>query len=246
MLQGKTALITGASKGIGKAIAEIFAANGANLVLWSREMDALENCRQEILARHSVQVLFAEVDVRNAESIKKAHQALAGQIKIDIIVNNAGVMLDAPLMMMKDSVLIGNFETNVYGTFFVTQALMKDLIRKRGGSIINISSIVGVQGSAGQSAYAASKSAIIGFTKSLAKELAPLNIRVNALAPGFIDTALVAHLPEAAKVKTLANIGMKRMGTPEDVANVALFLASDLSAYVTAQVIGVDGGMTIL
>ncbi|MEO6831596.1 MAG: SDR family NAD(P)-dependent oxidoreductase [Chitinophagaceae bacterium] len=245
MLQGKTALITGASKGIGKAIAEIFAANGADLVLWSRQKESLETVRQEIMARHAVQVHIAEVDVRNAESIKNARQEIAGKVQVDIIVNNAGVMLDAPLMMMKEAVLMGNFETNVYGSFLVTQALMKDLIRKRGGSIINISSIVGVQGSAGQSAYAASKSAIIGFTKSLAKELAPLNIRVNALAPGFIDTGLVATIPEAAKAKTLGNIGMKRMGTPEDVAKVALFLASDLSAYVTAQVIGVDGGMTI-
>jgi 3-oxoacyl-[acyl-carrier protein] reductase len=247
LLANKTALITGASRGIGRAIAETFASNGCNLILFARSEDKLLALKQKLEQQYnSIHVFIFAVDVTNTETIKSAVAQISQQkIPIDIIVNNAGVMIDAPLMMMKSEAIKQNIDVNLYGTINITQAFVKLLIKNRNGSIINLSSIVGTNGSAGQSVYSASKSAIIGFTKSLSKELASLNIRVNAIAPGFIDTDLVANLPEQAKEKTLANIGMKRLGQPTDVSHVALFLASDLSAYVTGQVIGVDGGMII-
>jgi len=246
MLQGKTALITGASKGIGYSIAHTFAAQGANLVLISRNLPALTEQKRYLEETFSIQVAAYQADVADIDQIKAVFAEIAGQkVNINIVVNNAGVMLDAALLMLKQEVLRKNIEVNLYGTINISQAAVKSLIKNRGGSIINITSIVGVRGSAGQSAYAAAKSGVIGFTKSLSKELAPLNIRVNAIAPGYIETDLVAGLPPQAKEKTISNIGMKRAGTPEDVAHVALFLASGLSEYVTGQVIGVDGGMMI-
>jgi 3-oxoacyl-[acyl-carrier protein] reductase len=246
MLQGKTALITGASKGIGYAIARKFAAHGAHLILISRDVLSLQKNKQVLERDFQVSVTIFETDVSDLEQVKRTFIEISQQkIDIDIVVNNAGVMIDAALLMLKQDTLRQNMEVNLYGTMYVTQAAVKSLIRKRTGSVINLTSIVGTHGSAGQSAYAAAKSGVIGFTKSLSKELAPLNIRVNAIAPGFIDTDLIAGLTEQAKQNTLSNIGMKRAGTPDDVANTALFLASDLSSYITGQVIGVDGGMVI-
>jgi len=246
LLKDKTALITGATRGIGLAIAQLFAENGAQLILVARNLDLLQQQKLDLESRYATNVYVHQADVSNLEEVKTAFTAFSqSKLSIDIVVNNAGIMLDAPLMMLKEDILRKNIETNLYGSFHVAQAALKSLVRSKGGSIINLTSIVGKNGSAGQSAYAAAKSGIIGFTTSLSKELAPLNIRVNAIAPGYIETDLVASLNEKAKEKTLASIGMKRAGTPEDVAKVALFLASGLSAYVTGQVIGVDGGMII-
>jgi len=246
LLTGSTALITGASKGIGKAISELFAKEGADIIMVSRNISALNAFSDTIASDFGVKVYSYEGDVRNHESIGYIFKDLSEKgIFIDILVNNAGIMIDATLQMIKDDVIHDLFETNVYGTIFCSQLAIKPFLRRRKGSIINLSSIVGTNGNLGQSIYSASKAAVIGFTKSLSKELAPFNIRVNAVAPGFIDTDMTKDMSASLVEKNIGSIGMKRIGKPKDVARVALFLASDLSEYVTGQVIGVDGGMII-
>lgn len=244
LLSGKTVLITGASRGIGLAIAQTFAAQGASLILTGRNIDALNNIKDQL--PYPPDHFTYAMDVNDRDSIKAVFDDLASKkILLDAVVNNAGIMLDSLLMMVKPEQVERTFETNVFGVINLNQFALKSFIRKKSGSIIHITSIVGTHGNAGQSVYSASKSAIIGLTRSLSKELAPLNIRVNAIAPGYIETDLTAGYSEEIKNKTIASIGMKRAGSANDVANTALFLASDLSAYVTGQIIGVDGGMII-
>jgi len=245
MLKNKIVLITGAAKGIGRAIAELFANEGARLVLTGRNVEALETLTATLLP-HADGHLVYTMDVREIDSIRQVFEALSAQkIYIDCIVNNAGIMKDATLQMVKPELIRDIYETNVYGTILPTQYALKSFLRKRGGSVINMTSIIGTNGNLGQTIYGSSKTAIIGFTKSLSKELASLNVRVNAIAPGFIDTDMTKNMDPKFYEKNLQAIGMRRIGKPEDVAKVALFLASDLSAYVTGQVIGVDGGMII-
>lgn len=243
LLNGKTALITGASKGIGEAIAHSFAQNGIQtLLLLARNTEKLIEVKQKIENETNTKVNVFTCDMCNREAIKETVTTIKQQLhKIDILVNNAGIMLEGVLKMVRPDAIEKMFETNVYGPIFLTQMATSSMVTNRQGSVINISSIIGTHGNAGNSVYSASKSAIIGFTKSLCKELAALNIRVNAIAPGFIATDMVANV----NPKFAENIGMKRLGTPNDVANLAVFLASDLSAYITGQVIGVDGGMII-
>lgn len=244
LLGGKTVLITGASRGIGLAIARTFAAQGAAVILTGRDINALGEIKNSLPSAELHEVYT--MDMNSRDSIKAVFDDLAAKkISIDCVVNNAGIMLDSLLMMVKPEQVQQTFDTNVFGVINLNQLAIKSFIRKKSGSIIHITSIVGTHGNAGQSVYSASKSAIIGLTKSLSKELAPLNIRVNAIAPGYIETDLTAGYKDDIKNKTIASIGMKRAGSPEDVANTALFLASDLSAYITGQVIGVDGGMII-
>jgi 3-oxoacyl-[acyl-carrier protein] reductase len=245
MLNNKIALVTGASKGIGKAISEVFALNGARLILTGRDTVLLKYVADNLNPHPDGHLVFY-MDVKNLESVKNVFCTLAAEkVFIDILVNNAGIMKDATLQMVKPDLVDDIFQTNVYGTIYSCQFAIKSLIRNRGGSIINLSSIVATNGNLGQSIYSSSKSAIIGFTKSLSKELAPLNIRVNAISPGYIDTDLTKYIEPKIDNKTIASIGMKRKGMPEEVAKVAMFLASDLSSYVTGQIIGVDGGMII-
>lgn len=246
-LTGKTVLITGASKGIGKAIANKFAQNGAgHLLLLSRDVQKLEQLKDELENNFGTHVSVFEVDLNNREAINNiAKECKAAKISIDIIVNNAGVMKDSVIRMVTPDLINETFNVNVFGPVYVTQAFMYSMLKNRAGSIINISSIIGVKGNLGQSIYSASKSAIIGFTKSLSKELASLNIRVNAVAPGFIDTDMTKDMNPAILERTLNAVGMKRIGKPEDVANTVLFLASDLSGYITGQVIEIDGGLII-
>lgn len=246
-LHGKTALITGASRGIGQAIATELASEGANLILIARSRDRLQNLSDSLKKEFPLcEVHFFETDVSDHVSIKNLFgELLQLKLSFDILVNNAGIMIDGMLMMMKLQDMQSLFNVNVFGTLLMSQSATKVLIKKKAGSIINLTSIVGVNGSSGQSIYSASKSSIIGFTKSLSKELAPFNIRVNAIAPGFIDTDLTANLSAKVKEATLSNIGLKRFGKPSDVAKIVLFLASDSSSYITGQVIGVDGGMVV-
>lgn len=245
LLKGKTAIITGASRGIGKACAKLFAKNGANLYLLSRDIDKLEQLKGELVQFGTLVKCF-ETDVTNHDSIISSFKEIRkDKVAIDILVNNAGIMEDAVLQMVTDKLIRSIYETNVFGLIEITKRGSKMMIKNRRGSIINLSSIIGTNGNHGQSIYSSSKSAVIGFTKSMSKELAPLNIRVNALAPGFIDTDMTKNMDERFYNKNIESIGMKRIGTVEDVANVALFLASDLSEYVTGQIIGIDGGMLI-
>lgn len=245
LLQHKTAVITGASKGIGKAVATIFAEQGANLFLISRDEEALTSLKKS-LDHTGVEIQIFTQDITDEEGMKNTFLAIKKLKKsIDILVNNAGIMEDAVLQMVTPALIDKIYATNVIGLINATKRGSKLMIRNRQGSIINLTSIIGTHGNLGQSIYGSSKAAVIGFTKSLSKELASLNIRVNAVAPGFIDTDMTKTMDEKFYSKNIEAIGMGRIGTPEDVAKVILFLASDLSAYVTGQTIGVDGGMII-
>ena len=245
LLSGKTALITGASSGIGKETALTFARNGANLILISRNEEKLKKLSKD-LEEFNVLVDYYAIDITNAELLKNLFSQLKkSKVIIDIVINNAGIMEDAVLQMVKTESIKRTFDTNVFALIDVSKRASRLMIRNKKGSIINLSSIIGSNGSKGQSIYSASKAAVIGFTKSLSKELGPLNIRVNSIAPGFIMTGMTESITDCVIQENLKSISMGRLGTTKDVANVILFLASDLSEYVTGQVIGVDGGMVI-
>ncbi len=245
LLKDKTAIITGASKGIGKAVATLFAQQGANLILISRDEAALHSLKSELDNGKNL-ISYYAADITDQDRLKEVFTDIRQtKLTIDILVNNAGVMEDAVLQMVTPALIDKIYQTNVFGLIDMSKRASKLMLRNRQGSIINLTSIIGTHGNLGQSIYGSSKSAVIGFTKSLSKELAGINIRVNAVAPGFIDTAMTRSMDPKFYDKNMASIGMGRMGQPEDVAKVILFLASDLSAYVTGQVIGVDGGMII-
>jgi 3-oxoacyl-[acyl-carrier protein] reductase len=236
----RIALITGATGGIGRAIAQKLAADGHRVVLAGRNAEALTALAAEIGAQ--AETLCYEL--RQATSA--ALQGFARQYKrLDVLVNAAGVMLDAPLGMISSAAIEETLQTNLIASLNHLQYAARLMSKQGNGSIINLASIVGVAGSANQTLYAASKAAVIGATKSAAKELAPKGIRVNAVAPGFIDTRLTEKYSPEVRTRILGQIGMGRAGTPEDVAELVAFLASDASRYITGQVIGVDGGMVL-
>lgn len=244
LLKEKNALVTGASRGIGKEIARRFIEEGANV--WGLATKPSEGAKELAAFAAEKGVAFHEIiaDIGNAESVVPVIvEAVKASGGFHALVNNAGITKDGLSFRMKledwDSVL----RINLTGTFLVTQVVSSDMIRKRAGSIINLSSIVGIHGQGGQVNYAASKAGLIGYTKSLAKETAGRGVRVNAIAPGFIETEMTDVIPEDSKKTWLESIPMKRAGSVLEVANAAVFLASDLSEYITAQVIGVDGGM---
>lgn len=240
----KCALITGATRGIGKQIAITLAKQGYNIALnYRKENEELENTKKEI-EKIGVQVLAVKGDVANFENCENfVKQVIERFGQIDVLVNNAGITKDMLLMRMKKEDFEQVIDTNLVGTFNVTKNVVPYMMKARSGRIINISSVVGISGNAGQTNYSASKAGIIGFTKSLAKEIASRNILVNAVAPGFIETNMTDVLKDDVKQKIAKNIPLKRMGTTQDVANVVKFLASDDSSYITGQVINVDGGM---
>ena len=240
----KCALITVATRGIGKQIAITLAKQGYNIALnYRKENEELENTKKEI-EKIGVQILAVKGDVANFEDCENfVKQVIERFGQIDVLVNNAGITKDMLLMRMKKEDFEQVIDTNLVGTFNVTKNVVPYMMKARSGRIINISSVVGISGNAGQTNYSASKAGIIGFTKSLAKEIASRNILVNAVAPGFIETNMTDVLKDDVKQEIAKNIPLKRMGTTQDVANVVKFLASDDSSYITGQVINVDGGM---
>lgn len=240
----KVVLITGASRGIGKQIAITFAKEGYDIVVnYRTENEDLQTLRKEI-ENFNVQCLTVQGDVSNYEDCERiAKEAIDKFGKIDVLVNNAGITRDMLLLRMKQEDFKQVVDVNLVGTFNITKHVSQYMMKARSGRIINISSVVGISGNAGQANYAASKAGIIGFTKSLAKELASRNILVNAVAPGFISTDMTSVLKDDVKDNIVNTIPLKREGTAQDVANVVKFLASDDSSYITGQVINVDGGM---
>ncbi|EEA92932.1 SDR family NAD(P)-dependent oxidoreductase [Pseudovibrio sp. JE062] len=243
-LSDKVAVVTGASRGIGAAIARRFAEEGATVFLNSRTEGALDEVAKHLTETTPGTAYPIYFDVTDADAVKNAFMAVKKQIgRVDVLVNNAGVMHSAVVSMTSDDHLREMMKVNYEGTFFCSRIASRLMTRQKSGSIINVSSIIGCVGVEGNSAYAASKAAILGFSKSLAKELAPSNIRVNVIAPGFIETDLTQDITGDRREKVMGQILMGRPGLPEDVANAAFFLASDLASYITGQTIGVDGCM---
>ena len=244
LLENKTLLITGASRGIGRGIATVFAKHGANVVFtYSSSLDAANTLEKELqslgVQAKGYQSNAADFD-QTQELVKKV---LTDFSTIDVLINNAGITKDNLLMRISEQDFDKVIEVNLKSVFNLTKAVQRTMLKQRYGSIINMSSVVGVKGNAGQSNYAASKSGIIGFSKSIALELGSRNIRCNVIAPGFIETEMTSKLSEEVVAGWRAGIPLKRGGTPNDVANACVFLASDLSSYITGQVINVDGGM---
>ena len=240
----KVAFITGATRGIGRAIALELANEGYNIALnYRTENEALETLKKEI-SELGVECYPVQGDVSNAEDSERMTKEIIEHFEqIDVLVNNAGITKDKLIQRMKEEEFTDVINVNLVGTFNITKNVIKYMTKKRYGKIINLSSVVGISGNAGQSNYAASKAGIIGFTKSIAKELASRNITANAVAPGFIQTDMTNVLKDEVKEAIEGTIPLKRLGTAEDVAKVVKFLASEESSYITGQVINVDGGM---
>ena len=244
LLEGKTAIITGGSRGIGKGIALVFAQHGANVAFtYSSSVESANSLEKE-LSNYGVKVKSYQSNAADhKESQDLVENVLEDFGSIDVLVNNAGITKDNLLMRMGEEDFDKVIEVNLKSVFNMTKAVQRSMLKQRKGSIINMSSVVGVKGNAGQSNYAASKAGIIGFSKSIALELGSRNIRSNVIAPGFIETEMTAKLDEKTVDVWRNAIPLKRGGAPEDIANACVFLASDLSAYITGQTLNVDGGM---
>ncbi len=241
--KGKTALITGSARGIGRAIAERLASEGARVIISDVLEDVARSTVEEFKAK-GYDAVAIKADVSNFEDAGHLIDEAVKQYEtLDIVVNNAGITRDTLMMRMKEADWDAVLNVNLKGAFLVTQAAAKVMIKQRNGRIVNISSVVGRMGNAGQTNYAASKAGLIGLTKAAAKELASRGITVNAIAPGFIKTEMTDKMPEAAREKLSGGIPLGRLGLPEDVAAVTAFLVSDDAAYITGQVVGVDGGL---
>ena len=245
-LSGKVAVVTGASRGIGREIALLFAKEGAEVCLTARSEDALNALAQEIHGTTGREPLVCALDVSDGAKVEEMLDKILDKYKrVDILVNNAGITKDGLFVRMSDEDWDEVLNINLKGTFLCMRAASKIMMRQRSGRIINMASVIGLIGNAGQANYAASKAGIIALTKSVAKELGSRNVLVNAIAPGFIDTEMTQVLGDDTKNAILKSIPAGRFGTPADVAKTALYLASDESDFVTGQVITVDGGMVM-
>lgn len=245
ILKDKVALVTGATRGIGAATVKRFCEEGAKVFINGRDISKVNKLCDDLMSKgYDVEALC--FDVADASEVKTAFRALIKKTKrLDIMVNNAGILDDALIGMVTEQQIQSTFAINTFSNLYTAQYASRLMTRNKAGSIINLASIIGTNGNVGQAVYGGSKAAVIGITKSLAKELASNNIRVNAIAPGFIKTDMACSLTEDKFNERVESIAMQRIGQAEDIANVAVFLASDLSSYVTGQVIGVDGGMLI-
>lgn len=246
-MKGKTAIVTGASRGIGRAVALALAEEGANVVINYAGNEGAASETAALCQEHGVQTLVVRGDVASSEDCTRlVEEAVKTFGTVDILVNNAGITRDNVLMRMSDKEFDQVIATNLRGTYLMMKAVSRTMMKKRHGRIVNMASVVGLMGNAGQVNYAASKAGVIGMTKSFAREIAARGITVNAVAPGFIATDMTANLPEAAASAISASIPKGTLGSPEDVANAVKFLASDQSGYITGQVICVDGGMCMM
>ena len=241
-LAGKTAFVTGSTRGIGLGIATGLYASGAKVAVVGRDLERAKTAASRLGERAA----GVACDVARSDQVETAIAAAEAALgPVDILVNNAGLTRDNILLRLTEEDWDSVLDANLKGAFHTTRAVIKGMMKRRSGRIINISSIVGLTGNKGQANYASSKAGLIGFTKSVAKEYASRNILVNCIAPGFIETDMTASLPDAARASLLEEIALGRLGRPEDVAGTVLFLASDLAAYITGQVLVVDGGMVI-
>ena len=242
LLEGKTALITGASRGIGKAVALAFAKEGANIAFTDLRYDEIAQATEKEIAECGVKAkMYASNAADFAQTVATVDEIVKEFGRIDVLVNNAGIMKDALIGMINGKLMQEIFEVNVFAMIQMIQMANKLMSRQKSGSIINMASIVGTNGNSGQLVYSASKGAVVAMTKTAAKELASDNIRVNAIAPGMIDTDMFRSIGETKIQENLEKIKMGRLGNPEEIANACVFLASDLSAYISGQVLGVDG-----
>ena len=246
MLKGKNVIVTGATRGIGREIALTLAQNGANIAMNYRNLNSeVEDLINEIKSL-GVNALAIKCDVSITEEVDNfLKEVKAHYNTIDVLVNNAGITKDGLILRMKEEDFDDVLDVNLKGTFNTTKSVSSIMVRQKYGKIINISSVVGIAGNAGQCNYAASKAGVIGFSKSIARELASRNINVNVVAPGYINTDMTKNLPDKVKEEIIKSIPMKKIGDPKAVANLVLFLSSNLSDYITGQVINVDGGMVM-
>ncbi|WP_097034372.1 3-oxoacyl-[acyl-carrier-protein] reductase [Clostridium tertium] len=247
MVKDKNAIVTGGTRGIGREIARTLAQNGANIAINYRKYNEEVESLIEELKSFGVKVVACKCDVSNEEEVINFIKEVKDKFEsIDILVNNAGITKDGLIIRMSEKDFDDVIDVNLKGTFNTTKAVSSIMVKQRYGKIINISSVVGVAGNAGQCNYAASKAGVIGFSKSVARELAARNINVNVIAPGYINTDMTSVLPDRAKEEVIKTIPMKKIGEPKEIANLVLFLSSNLSNYITGQVINVDGGMVML
>lgn len=246
MLKGKNVIVTGATRGIGREIALTLAQNGANIAINYRNLNSeVENLLNEIKS-FGVDAFAIKCDVSIADEVDNfIKEVKAHYNTIDVLVNNAGITKDGLILRMKEEDFDDVLDVNLKGTFNTTKSVSSIMVRQKYGKIINISSVVGIAGNAGQCNYAASKAGVIGFSKSVARELSSRNINVNVVAPGYINTDMTKNLPDKVKEEIIKSIPMKKIGDPKEVANLVLFLSSNLSDYITGQVINVDGGMVM-
>lgn len=243
LLAGKRAIVTGGSKGIGLAVVKSFLGAGASVEYYSRSEAEEHGALEALAAAEGVSVLWVACDVADEAAVEAAVAASLARGPIDVLVNNAGVTRDGLVFRMQLDDWKAVIDTNLTSAFLLSRAVARAMIKQRSGSIVNVSSVVGIMGNGGQTNYSASKAGLIGFTKSLARETAGRGVRVNAIAPGFVETAMTDKIPEEAKEKLKAQIPLGRTARPEEIASVALFLASEMASYVTGEVVKIDGGM---